>query len=63
MKLSSQSRFLGGFTSLRKNLRQEVDGPLIPRVKQLEIHSLWTETRSGPCPDHVFLILKVGRLP
>ena len=28
-------------------LRQEVDGLPDPRVKQLEIHSLWTETPRG----------------
>ena len=56
-------------------MRQEADRPPSPaRVKQLEIHSLLTETpkmraarwlreEAGPCPDHVFLVLEVWRLP
>lgn len=56
---------------LQVSLRQE--GDRTPRVKQQEIHFLWTDTLrqeqqdnevgSGALPDHTFLILKVRRPP
>jgi len=35
----------------RQGMRQEADGPSssTPRIKQLEMHSLWTETPRGEC--------------
>ena len=56
---------------LQVSLRQEGDGT--PRVKQQEIHFLWTDTLrqeqqdnevgGGARPDHTFLILEVRRPP
>lgn len=56
---------------LQVSLRQE--GDRTPRVKQQEIHFLWTDTLrqeqqdnevgGGALPDHTFLILEVRRPP